>query len=53
MVECASEYIFLIKKNQTNKQKKQTRTQEKQKTLKKKREYLRKIDKKINLRPPG
>ena len=52
IVECVSEYIFLIQK--TNIQAKKTRIQKNQKKLKKKKEYLRKIDlKKLICVRPG
>ena len=45
IVECVSEYTFLILKNkQAKKKQSKAKIQNKQKKLKKKREYLRKID---------
>ena len=51
IVKCVSEYMFLISKKQTKKEKKYKNTK-KEKEIKEKREYLRKIDQK-KLRPPG
>ena len=44
IVECVSEYIYLISKNKQAKKTKTKQEQKKQKKLKKKREYLQKFD---------